>query len=68
MFLPALAQVHQVGLLELSERHGDSALAHAEDFLQFSYAQFFLHQQAEDAEARLVAEQFETFEESSHGS
>ena len=44
-----------------------TALAHPQDFLQLSDAQFFLRQQAEDSKTRFVTEQFEGLEKSGHG-
>jgi hypothetical protein len=55
--LAYFAVFDEFGLPELGQGHGDAALSHAEDLLEFGDAEFFAGEEAEHAEAGLVAEE-----------
>jgi hypothetical protein len=54
--LAHFAEFDEFGLAELRQGHGDAALAHAEDLLEFGNAEFFAGEETEHAEARLITE------------
>ena len=64
--LAGAAQLDESGLAELGERHGDAALAHAEDLLEFGDGELFALQEPEHAEAAFITEEAERFEEAGH--
>ena len=64
--LPGAPDVDEAGLAELGERHGDAALAHGENLLEFGDGELFALQQAEQTEAAFVTEQAQGFEDARH--
>jgi len=66
VLLAGAAEFDEIGLEQLGESHGNAALAHAEDLLEFDDGKLLAFEEPEHADSAFVTEEAERFEEAGH--